>query len=173
MLASRSFEVGAAYLRSMTPIAAVRDELPLLTEYLGVTSHYAILDGPQVLYLAKQDPPGPALTLASSLGARLPARTTAVGKAQLAHLSVAPDLAPIRDAGYAVDDGETAAGVRCVAAPVFASSGCCGAIGVSYLVQGGPELSRVRDAVTAAAARASRRLGGRRHLPGTTPGDTA
>jgi DNA-binding IclR family transcriptional regulator len=190
LLACRSFEVGAAYLRSMTPVRAVRDELPLLTGALGVTSHFAILDGAEVLYLAKQDPPGPALTLASSLGARIPARTTAVGKAQLAHQPPGPgdgygpellpeprsrltaaaaarELEEVRRAGYAVDEGETAPGVRCVAAPVFASDGCCGAIGVSYLLQAGPDLARAARSVTAAAARASARLGGRAHLERT------
>jgi len=33
--------------------------------------------------------------------------------------------------GYAVDDGQTAVGIRCVAAPLFNDRGCCGAIGVS------------------------------------------
>ena len=163
MLASRSFEIGAAYLRSMTPVRAVEGELRHLTESLGVTSHFAILDGGDVLYLAKQDPPGPGLTLASSLGARLPALTTAVGKVQLA-FSGGVRFEAVRNAGYAIDDGETATGIRCVAAPVFDSGGCCGAIGVSYLLQVGPDSPVIAQPVMAAAARASQRLGGRAYL---------
>ncbi len=79
-----SFEVGAAYLRSMTPVRSVTPELQWLTESLGVTSHFAVLEDDEVIYLAKHDPPGLGLKLASSLGARLPAAVTAVGKVQLA-----------------------------------------------------------------------------------------
>ena len=111
---------------------------------LGVTSHFAVLEGDEVIYLAKHDPPGLGLKLASSLGARLPAAVTAVGKAQLgATANARTDR--LRAAnwkwygrlGYAVDDGQTAVGIRCVAAPLFNDGGCCGAIGVSYLLGGG------------------------------------
>ena len=89
-LGLHSFEVGAAYLRSMTPVRSVIPELQWLTESLGVTSHFAVLDRDEVTYLAKHDPPGLGLKLASSLGARLPAAVTAVGKAQLAFRGSGP-----------------------------------------------------------------------------------
>jgi DNA-binding IclR family transcriptional regulator len=163
-LGVRSFEVGAAYLRTMTPVRAVEPELQLLTEGLGATSHFAVLEGHEVVYLAKHDPPDTGLKLASSLGARLPAASTAVGKAQLAWrppLAVADELARVRALGYAVDDGLTAAGIRCVAAPVFDAQGCCGAIGVSLLLRGGPRTDAVARAVRSAAERSSCRLGGK------------
>ena len=56
-----------------------------------MTSHFAVLEGDEVIYLAKHDPPGLGLKLASSLGARLPAAVTAVGKAQLARKDWGPD----------------------------------------------------------------------------------
>ena len=179
-LAVRTFEVGAAYLRSMTPVRSVTPELHHLTEALGVTSHYAVLDEDEVVYLAKHDPPGLGLKLASSLGARLPAALTAVGKAQLAFNSprwppgqgeqpssaqrgggaaLAAQLEQVRALGYAVDDGETARGIRCVAAPLFNDRGCCGAIGVSYLLGAATAPAGVEQAVVDAAARASARLG--------------
>lgn len=188
-LGLHSFEVGAAYLRSMTPVRSVTPELRWLTQSLGVTSHFAVLEQDEVVYLAKHDPPDLGLKLASSLGARLPASVTAVGKAQLAYRATslpggepgslprgepgvsAPDhLAPwaievelerVRRLGYAVDDGQTAVGIRCVAAPLFNDRGCCGAIGVSYLLGGVPAVTTVAEAVVEAAARASARLGGR------------
>ena len=64
-LGIHSFEVGAAYLRSMTPVRSVTPELQWLTESLGVTSHFAVLEHDEVIYLAKHDPPG--------LGLKLPA----------------------------------------------------------------------------------------------------
>ena len=167
-LGVRSFEVGAAYLRSMTPVRSATPELEHLTDSLGVTSHFAVLDHDEVVYLAKHDPPGLGLKLASSLGARLPAAVTAVGKAQLAFRSPPPrgaggldlQLQEVRAVGYAVDDGETAMGIRCVAAPLFNDRGCCGAIGVSYLLGSPAGLTGVEQAVLEAAARASARLGG-------------
>jgi DNA-binding IclR family transcriptional regulator len=233
-LGVHTFEVGAGYLRSMTPVRSVTPELEWLTEVLGVTSHFAVLEHDEVIYLAKHDPPGLGLKLASSLGARLPAAVTAVGKAQLAYRDVAQrarpprgaprapktgetpktgempgtgqppetvemtmaaqeggtpgangrvrgeheaggraseqaggqaelvrELQAVRSLGYAVDDGQTAVGIRCVAAPLFNDGGCCGAIGVSYLLGGGPLAPTVAEAVVEAASRASARLGGR------------
>jgi hypothetical protein len=87
-LGLRSFEVGAAYLRAVTPVGAVTPELRALTERLGMTSHFAVLAGDEVIYLAKQDPPGTGVRLASSLGARLSAWSPAVGKAQLAYADI-------------------------------------------------------------------------------------
>src|SRR5260370_34726501 len=101
-----------------------------------MTSHFAVLEGDEVVYLAKQDPPGTGVRLASSLGARLSAWTTAVGQAQLAFgderagpeaARAAGGLEEVRRRGYAVDEGTTAAGIRCVAAPVFGAGGCRGA----------------------------------------------
>jgi len=171
-LGLHSFEVGAAYLRSMTPVRSVTPELQWLTESLGVTSHFAVLERDEVIYLAKHDPPGLGLKLASSLGARLPAAVTAVGKVQLAFRAqdgpgqAAPsglelELERVRRVGYAVDDGQTAMGIRCVAAPLFNDGGCCGAIGVSYLLGGEPAVQSAVDGVVEAAGRASARLGAR------------
>jgi DNA-binding IclR family transcriptional regulator len=165
VLGLQAFEVGAAYLRTVTPVSAATPELRALTERLGMTSHFAVLEGDEVVYLAKQDPPETGVRLASSLGARLSARTTAVGQAQLAFCggqaaSAAGALEEVRRRGYAVDDGATAAGIRCVAAPVFGVAGCCGAVGVSYLMQGGPDVSLIADMIVAAATRVSAQLGG-------------
>jgi DNA-binding IclR family transcriptional regulator len=178
VLGVRSFEVGSAYLRGMTPVRSVEPELVELTGALQVTAHFAVLDGEEVVYLAKHDPPSIAFGLASALGARLRAAHTAVGKAQVAHLwpddriaAHGPDFTQemqrVRELGYATDDGATAPGIRCVAVPVFDSRRCIGAIGVSQLLNGGPELDRVVTAVAAAADRASARLGGRARTDGS------
>lgn len=166
-----TFSVGAAYLRTMTPVRSVEPELRALTAELGVTSHFAVLDGDEVLYLAKHDPPDLAFGLASALGARLPAVGTAVGKAQIAFVwddaRIAAHGLVFRDhvnsvvrSGYAVDNGETAAGIRCIAAPVFDSSGCCGAIGISKVIDAAQSDEVFVAAVRDAAGRASGRLGG-------------
>ena len=89
-LGIHTFEVGAGYLRSMTPVRSVTPELEWLTEVLAMTSHFAVLQGDEVIYLAKHDPAALGLKLASSLGARVPAAVTAVGKAQLAYKDRGP-----------------------------------------------------------------------------------
>ena len=150
-LAVRSFEVGAAYLRWMTPVGAVTPELRALTAQLDMTSHFAVLTGDEVIYLAKQDPPGTGVRLASSLGARLSAWSTAVGKVQLAYADHLPEpvrpsaaeFGTIRQRGYAVDEGVTAGGIQCVAAPVFGLGGCCVAMSRSAMTgASGPRCSR-------------------------------
>lgn len=160
-----AFEIGAAYLRATGAAGVVAPELVRLTQVLGITAHYAVLDGADAVYLCKEDPPGLRIQLASSVGARLPARSTAVGRACLAWQQddgQQDDIAyaPVRAAGYAVDDGETAEGIRCLAAPVFDLTGCRGAIGVSYLRTAGLDEDLIAREVTESAARASAALGG-------------
>lgn len=181
----KAFEVGAAHLRRTSDVGVVAPELVRLTRDLGVTSHYAVLDGTDAVYLCKEDPPGLGVQLASSIGARLPAHLTAVGKACLAWLGedrlpeqvargpvgqrgaragvseLTEELDRVRSRGYAFDDGETALGIQCVAAPVFGLNGCRGAIGVSYLRQLPVPQDRISEMVKQAAARASAVLGGR------------
>lgn len=172
----RAFETGSGYARHLDPAGAAEPELRQLTDRLGVTAHFAVLDGDDVVYLAKHDPPRTGVQLASSIGARLPAARTAVGKAQLASLpdrstTDAPtgasrgtpqeELEAVRGAGFAVDDGLTASGVRCVAAPVFSRDGCVGAIGISTWLQPAGDVGALGQAVMDAAAAVSERLGGK------------
>lgn len=179
----KAFEVGSAHLRLTGAVGVVASELVRLTRTLNVTSHYAILDGTDAVYLCKEDPPGLGVQLASSIGARLPAHITAVGKACLAWLgpegvaehvstgapvrgqaspeALAAELAAARERGYATDDGAAAAGIQCVAAPVFDLSGPRGAVGVSYLRGTGESIDTIVSEVCSAAQRATSLLGGR------------
>jgi hypothetical protein len=166
------FEAGSAYARSMTPVKAAEDELRKLTASYNVTSHFAILEGTDVVYVAKQDPPNLGVRLASSIGARLPAIGTAVGKAQLAYVTIPTSLEPLsaeiiaeleltRARGYALDEGETAFGIRCIAAAVFSERGCIGAVGVSYLQQSDLDMTQLAASVLGVADATTARLGGR------------
>ena len=179
----RAFEVGAAYRRSIDAVAAVMPQLESLTQNLGLTSHYAILDGNDAVYLCKQDPPGRGIRLASSIGARLPARLTAVGKACLAWLpegevvkhlgdptgtdaaqldALTAEFEKVRARGYAKDAGIAAAGVHCVAAPVFREGDVpIGAVGASFLMVSDVDSAEVAEAVMAAARHATVLLSGR------------
>ncbi|WP_327721341.1 IclR family transcriptional regulator [Streptomyces sp. NBC_00490] len=129
----------------------VRPVLDALADRFGETAHYAVLDGHEVVYRAKVDPPTGAVRLTSTIGGRNPAHTTAVGKLLLAReltsleeveawvadsggldrrtprsLCAAADLhrelAATRERGYGVDDQENETGVNCLALPVYLTS---------------------------------------------------
>jgi DNA-binding IclR family transcriptional regulator len=134
----------------------------LATEY-GETAHYAVLDGRDVVYRAKVDPPSGAVRLTSTVGGRNPAYCTAVGKVMLSlfirseaelaawlgtwslhartqnTLDSVPtlfaELERTRERGYGIDNQENELGVNCVALPVTFDGGGdpAGAISVSAL----------------------------------------
>ncbi|MCL4185446.1 MAG: IclR family transcriptional regulator [Burkholderiaceae bacterium] len=148
----------------------------------------AVLDGADVLYLACR-PGTRALAVNFRVGGRFPAHCTSSGKALLATLPEARvrellggaalprltrhsvgstaallrQLARFRAQGYAVDDEETADGMHCFGAPVFAAGRgeAVAAVAVS-LIKASTSVRR-RDEVIAAirelAARVSQRLG--------------
>ncbi|MEU0600192.1 IclR family transcriptional regulator [Streptomyces sp. NPDC006393] len=169
----KAFEVGAAHLRTAGLDGLIAGELARLSRALDVTAHYAVLDGTEAVYLYKQDPPGPGVQLASSVGARLPSHLTAVGKCCLAWLepaqatahvasaaaddraALAAELTDVRSRGYATDHGRVADGIECVAAPVFDAAGPKGAVGVSYL-RG--SASRVEDTFVEHVQQTAQRL---------------
>jgi IclR family acetate operon transcriptional repressor len=118
-----------------------------LSDQYGETVHYAVLEGKDVVYRAKQDPPQGAVRLTSTVGGRNPAYRTAVGKlllsyrvrneaelqswlagevleARTAHTIADPrallaELQSTRERGYGVDDQENELGINCVAVPAF------------------------------------------------------
>ena len=152
--------------------------LPALTELaerFGETTHYAVLDGADVVYRAKVDPPAGGLRLTSTVGGRNPAHATAVGKLLLASAlpdddavagwlagrtlerrtprtrttaaELVPELARIRRDGWAVDDEESEPGICCIAVPVHLSSPTVpsGAVSVSALAYRTPLQRLVED----------------------------
>lgn len=174
-LASQSsrgvYELGDEFLRLAYRFQDARPETariePLLRELateFGETAHYAILDGAQVVYRAKVDPPVGAIRLTSTIGGRNSAYTTAVGKLllsfevqSLASLrqrlggaalpaltdntitavdALYADIAASRERGYGLDDQQNEVGVNCIALPVFFEPGraVSGAVSVSGLV---------------------------------------
>ncbi|MFJ7773045.1 IclR family transcriptional regulator [Streptomyces sp. NPDC097107] len=153
----------------------VRSVLESLAERFGETAHYALLDGHEVVYRAKVDPPTGAVRLTSTVGGRNPAHTTGVGKLLLAHelrtlhevetwigdgalerrtprtnctaAELYAEFGAIRERGYALDDQENEPGVNCLALPVYATSATSpsGAVSVSALTYRTP-LSTLIDA---------------------------
>ena len=115
-----------------------------LTARLGETSHFTVREGVEVFFIDHQTPTGQVVSVAGQTGEFAPLHCTAHGKALLADCDLAalkellgrgplqvytrttvkslPALArvcaQVRTAGFAFDDGEYIAEVRCVAAPI-------------------------------------------------------
>ena len=138
-LGVRALLVGAAYVDTDDVVAVAAGVLDHLATTFGETVHLARLDGADIVYLAKRESRH-SLRLFSAIGRRLPAFTTALGKALLAERSgeevrtglphplprLTPntiadldrldrELALTRTRGYAVDNEENTEGIRCLA----------------------------------------------------------
>lgn len=162
------YELGDEFVRLALRFQAARPEgirvepvLRELAETFGETAHYAVLDGLEVVYRAKIDPPLGSVRLSSEIGGRNPAWCTAVGKvmasqfvrtrAQLDSWLGASRLEPrtehsivdrdallaeldrTRERGYGLDDQESDLGVNCVAIAVPSPTGALAAVSVSAL----------------------------------------
>ena len=147
-LGMKLFELGSLAIERLELEKHAHPILDRLDDVSGETAHLCVLDGADVVYIAKVECTR-TLRIPSAVGQRNPAYCTGVGKAILAHL--APDqlaayvaattlrpftrktlcsavelrtnLRQIVALGYAIDDQEREDGVRCVAAPVRDHSG--------------------------------------------------
>lgn len=80
------FELGSAYVRHDRLHEAFRHEAASFIAAHNEVVQLAVLDGAEVVYIAREDPARP-VRLISDLGSRLPAHCCALGKALLASLS--------------------------------------------------------------------------------------
>lgn len=191
------YMLGDEFLRLAFTYNAKRPEsvrlAPVLRELAqryGETVHFAVLDGREVIYRAKVDPPQGTVVLTSVVGGRNPAYSTAVGKMLLSHevgseadleawlggdrleprtehtITSVPELwaelRRTRERGFATDDQENEPGINCVAVPVQLDVGMplVGAISVSALAFRMP-LDRLVAEVDTIRAVVVGRLGGR------------
>lgn len=148
-----SYGVGLRLRTLAAQVSADRPEgivelLEFLQKCTGQTVHLALRGGNALTYVRKVESGRPFRT-ASRVGMRLPPHATAIGKALLAHLPpdeaeslvrshgmpaltgrthtdrerLADELRTVRARGYAVDDEENEASVRCLGAAVFDRAG--------------------------------------------------
>ena len=141
-----------SFYEELDEVGRLRPVLAALAAEFGETTHYAILDGLEVVYLAKVQPPLSRYQMTSVIGGRNPAYCTGVGKALLAYgltslndvetyvarheppmcqytantMTTAPalheELTSIRREGYGVDREEHETGINCLAIPLFLTS---------------------------------------------------
>jgi DNA-binding IclR family transcriptional regulator len=161
--------------------------LRALVDRTGLTTHLAVLDRGQAVYVERLDAPG-FVKMDTWVGRRMYVHATSVGKALAAFLPkedidvilrehglprqtprtlgsaarLHAELEKVREAGFAVDDEENSLGVRCLAAPVFDAEGrVAAAVGVSGTTAQVTRaaLPKVAEAVREAARKISRQLG--------------
>jgi len=142
-LGMKLWELGQMATTQVDWLDRVRPLLQELTDRVGETSHLAVLNDGQVLYVDKVESTR-SLRMPSQVGRRLPAHCTGVGKALIAFLpeevvrslvtrrglaSYTPntitsvvrlekELAIVRERGYSVDNEEIEEGLVCIGAPV-------------------------------------------------------
>jgi DNA-binding IclR family transcriptional regulator len=156
----RVLTVAGEALAELDLAGAARPLLTALQRSAGGTVHLALRAGDEAVYVEKIEGAEP-YRMASRIGLPLRLHSTGIGKVVLAFLpepeladvlarielerrtpstfvdeaSLRLELARVRKQGYAIDDEENEAGVRCVAAPVFDARGrVAGGVSVSSLV---------------------------------------
>lgn len=179
----RAYQLGVR-ARSTSEISQPARTVMLdLVEKFGQTVQLATRYGQEVAYLEKFTPQVGIRVSVNSVGERLPAHCTAVGKVLLAHLSsselrslyvnkkliqmtnrsigtfeeLEQELAQIHDHGYAYEIDEAIEGMACVAAPVTNEYGnVAWALSMSFLeYRFKTHSTTYKEAVVAAAERLS------------------
>ena len=168
------FSLGAVFDRKFPILPYVHRRLEGLVQELGETCYFGVLDEGQVLYLEKADSPQP-LRILTTVGHRLPAYATGLGKAllmehtdsQLTALYPEPlkaltehtitDLARLseqlrqaRQDGYTWESEESTPHVRCFAVPVRKHGQIVAAISMTIPLfrYGEDQKARILDALT-------------------------
>jgi DNA-binding IclR family transcriptional regulator len=143
----KAFEVGSKFVENNDSYAQSRYILQELVAAAGETTHLAILDGIYVVYINKYEC-SHVIRMVSSIGKRIYAHATALGKALLSgktdeeirslysdglvqitshtikHVEkLLVQLAKIRDTGFAIEEEESTAGVCCIGVPIVDKTG--------------------------------------------------
>jgi IclR family pca regulon transcriptional regulator len=127
-LTPRVLELGYAYLSSLELPELAQPHLQALVERVHESSSVSVLDGDEVVYVARVPTAVRIMTVTISVGTRFPATVTSMGRVLLAGhepedwKGFAPELreelARVREQGYALVDQELEQGLRSVAAPI-------------------------------------------------------
>jgi len=187
-LGNKILELGSQKLRRMPLREVAHPFLVQLSDDTQMTVHLCVLDRQDVVYIDKIESHR-TLPIMSRIGSRAPAYCTGVGKALLSSLptdqvvSLLREFPPTRrtpetitdpirlleeikltaERGYAIDNGEHEAGIKCFAAPIRGFGGdVVGAISLTGLKREfdePKEAERMISAITKTATEISRALG--------------
>jgi len=193
MIGVQAFQVGSTFVRSRDMIQIARPVMRRLMNTTGETVNLGVLDRCEVIYLAQVETRKMMRAIAGP-GGRAYVHASGIGKALLAFSSAETvdkifncwdpraltantitsegelrrELAAVRARGYALDDEETAVGMRCVASVIF-DEHAEPAAGISV---SGPaaritsrRMAQLGALVSEAAADITHELGGRWPMP--------
>ncbi|MFU1518883.1 IclR family transcriptional regulator C-terminal domain-containing protein [Vreelandella alkaliphila] len=144
-LAPRVLQLGYSYLSANNYRSVIQQYLEDITAQSGESSSLGVLDGDEVIYIARSAAPHRLMAITLSVGTRLPAAHTSMGRVLLAQLPAAAlddylerislqrytdktitnkeflkdSIDKVRQQGYAISDQELDSGLRSVAVPVF------------------------------------------------------
>lgn len=157
-LAPKALQLGYAFLSSNGYRGIIQHHLEDITDATGESSSMGVLDGDEVTYVARSAAHHRLMSISLSIGTRLPAAYTSMGRILLAQLPNAERTAylervilerhteksitdkeqlgsmllEIRDQGYCILDQELDSGLRSLAIPAFDANGeLIGAINIS------------------------------------------
>ncbi|AQU84398.1 MAG: helix-turn-helix domain-containing protein [Halomonas sp.] len=157
-LAPRVLQLGYAFLSANNYQGVIQQYLEEITTETGESSSLGVLDGSDVIYVARSAAKHRLMAITLSVGTRLPAAHTSMGRILLAQLSesdldhflstvslepytdktvtdvneLRSQIVKARQQGYAISDQELDSGLRSIAVPVFdAKQHLMGAINVS------------------------------------------
>jgi IclR family transcriptional regulator, pca regulon regulatory protein len=143
-LSPRILSLGHAYLSSTPLSSAAQPLLDRVSSVLHESSSIALLEGDEILYVARSSTNRRIMSVDLGIGTRLPAYCTSMGRVLLAHLAPAEqdaylaraqlirhtprtimtpeklrrELEDIRRTGFAIVDQELEIGLRSIAVPV-------------------------------------------------------
>jgi IclR family KDG regulon transcriptional repressor len=187
-LGMRLFQLGSQFADRLDLVREAQEAAGDVAAACDETVHVAVLDGANVVYVAKVDSTHP-VRMVSAVGRRLPAHCTAVGKMLLSGLGdealdaryprnqnllgmtprsitspakLRAHLAEIREQGVSWDDCESNESVRCVAAGVYDHTGrMIAAMSISSpIIRWNDEHAALwRELITQGAGALSKRLG--------------
>lgn len=80
-------EIGNAYLSGVSELETVREVLQDLTRELGESASAGMLDGTDIIYVARSPARHRVMAIGLAVGSRLPAHATSMGQAILAQMS--------------------------------------------------------------------------------------
>jgi IclR family pca regulon transcriptional regulator len=148
-LTPKVLDLGYAYLSSQRLPEIVQPHLESLVADVNESSSVSVMDGDDILYVARVATPRRIMTVRISVGTRFPAAFTSMGRAMLAYVAddelegfldradftavtsntvtdrddLKSKLSEIRKLGYAIVDQELEEGLRAIAAPIHDHEG--------------------------------------------------
>jgi IclR family KDG regulon transcriptional repressor len=193
-LGIRLFQLGSVFAENLDLAREAQQAAAEMAAACEETVHVAVLDGSDVVYIARVDSVHP-VRMVSAVGRRVPAHCTGVGKMLLSGLPaerldelyprrrqlatmtarsiptsarLRSALAEVREQGLAYDNGESSEDVNCVAAGVYGHTGeMVAAMSISVPTTRWNDITRTKwtELVRSGADKLSENLG---HRPAAT-----